>query len=159
MRSVFITRVCGFLVMIMIAVGVMKGELAAAAPSLAISVQAEQKSVKNGGFLPVVTTIQNVGGTIQTLHIWSCSHERNWKTDSLFVRAMHGPCKKDAIRNVKLEAGETYKHTLHLGINVPDGQASKKSLSFRLGFMDGIEDIEKQLSTWSNVITINITEQ
>lgn len=159
MRSVFIIRVCGLLVMIMIAVGVVKGELVAAAPSLTISVQTDQKSVKNGGFLPVVTTIQNVGDTIQTLHIWSCSHERNWKTDSLFVRVMHGPCKKDAIQNVKLEAGETYNHTLHLGINVPTREASINSLSFRLGFVAGNEDIEKQLSTWSNMITINTTEQ
>jgi hypothetical protein len=159
MRSVSITRVCGLLVMFMIAVGVVKGELATAAPSLTVSVQTEQKSVKNGGFLLVVTNIQNVGDTIQTLRIWSCSHERNWKTDNLFVRVMHGSCKKDAIQNVKLEAGETYKHTLHLGINVPDREASINSLSFRLGFIDGNEDIEKQLSTWSNVITINITEQ
>ena len=159
MRFIFITRVCGLLVMIMIAVGVVKGELVAAVPSLTISVQAEQKSVENGGFLPVVTTIQNVGDTIQTLRIWSCSHERNWKTDSLFVRVMPGPCKKDATQNVKLEAGESYKHTLHLGINVPTRKISINSLSFRLGFMDGNDDIEKQLSPWSNVITINITEQ
>lgn len=156
MKSVFSTRVCGLLVMIMIAVGVMKGKLAAAAPSLTISVQTEQKSVKNNSFLPVVTTIQNISDTIQTLPIWSCSFERNWKTDSLFVRVMHGHCKKDAIRIVKLEAGETYKHTLNLGINVPDREASINSLNFRLVFLDGNENIEKQLSTWSNVITINI---
>jgi hypothetical protein len=127
MISVSFTRTLSILVILMITVGIMEGRVAAAAQGLAFSVQAEEKSIKNGGFLSIVANIQNVGNTIQTLHIWSCSYERNWKTDSLFARVMHGHCNKDAIRNVKLEAGETYKHTLNLGIEVPDRGLNKLS--------------------------------
>lgn len=53
-KPIAITCVRGLLAMIVLTAGAVKGVLAASAPSLNVSVQTEQKSVKHDGFRAVI---------------------------------------------------------------------------------------------------------
>lgn len=158
MRPLFITRFVGLLVVVLLAAGTVKRVSAAVEPNLIVTVQTMQESVKNGGFLPVIINIRNVGDAVQTLHVYSCSYSNNWKTDNPFVSVVGGHCKKDVMRDVKLKANETYKQNETVRINIPSRDVSISTLSFRLGFTDGRWGSYNQLPTWSNPITIKITE-
>jgi len=155
MRPLLITHVSGLLFIVLLSAG----RVEAASPSLNVTVETTQNNVKNSGFLPVIINIRNVGDAVQTLHLYSCSRQNNWKTDNPFVLVVGGPCKKDVLRDVNLKSGEIYKTNETLKITVPAIDVSISSLSFRLGFTDGRWGNYNQLpSTWSNQITINVME-
>jgi hypothetical protein len=155
MRQLLINRVS----VLLVAVLLLAGSVEAAALSLNVTVETTQNNVKNGGFLPVIINIRNVGDAVQTLHLYSCSHQNNWITDNPFVSLVDGPCKKDVLRVVNLKEGEIYKQTETVRVTVPAKDVSISSLNFRLGFRDGSWGNYNQLpSSWSNQITINVME-
>lgn len=151
----------GFLLVALLATGTGTVASAVSVPTLKVAIQSGQKSIKNRATFPVTTKIQNVGREIQMLHIWSCSYDAHWITDSPFAHVLPIPCEKNALIEVRLKPGEVYKQDLNIRVSVFAEELLTESLSFRLGFTDGDEGGNNGLPqpVWSNAITVKITER
>ena len=154
------SHVRGFLLVALLAVGTGNVASAVSVPTLKVAVQSGQKSVRNGATFPVTTKIQNVGREVQILHIWSCSYNAHWITDSPFADVQPIPCLENYPEEVRLQPGKTYQRDLDIRIGVMAEELSTESLSFRLGFTDGNGDGNDVLPqpVWSNSITVKITD-
>ncbi len=148
------------LLLALLAAGVGNVALAVSVPTLKVTIQSEQKSIKNGNTFSMTTKIKNVSREVQILHIWLCSYDDHWITDSPFARVKGISCDKNFLKELSLKSGEIYKRDLTIRIDVPARKVSIKSLSFRLGFTDGHYGGNNVLPepVWSNSITVKITE-
>ena len=145
--------------------GTYKLVLAESIPILKITIQTKQVSIKDGDIFPVTTIIQNIGKDVSTLHLWICSYDEHWITDTPKVNVLEIPCDKNFIQKIKLEPGEYHKRELYLRANIvpkspPMEMPSIRSISFRLGFTDGREAEHKESakSIWSNSITLKVVK-
>jgi hypothetical protein len=123
----------------------------------------KQDAVKNGvGFL-VMTKIENISNEEQTLHVWSCSYEDNWRSDNSLVQVTPTPCLKNYIGDEKLKPGQVYERELSVSVNSASPNAGD-IISFRLGFTDGSyyhfdkDDHRSPRPVWSNPIVVKISD-
>ncbi len=87
--------------------------------SLKITVQSQQHSVKNGNTFVVNTTIKNVSGKDQTIQVWSCSYDAQWKSDSPYAKPVTYACDKNIVKPIKLGPGERWSRNLDVRVTVP----------------------------------------
>ena len=102
--------------------------------ALRVEIKPEQKSVKNGEEVSVMTKIINTSHKDQHLQVWSCSYYDNWIVENPFVKLEKWPCNKNFITEVVLKPGKTYENKLSLRIDVPAEKILVGKVTFRLGF-------------------------
>ncbi len=152
----------GFLLVALLAAGPGNVASAVSVPTLKVSIHSGQKSIKNGAAFPVTTKIQNVGREAPILHIWLCSYDAHWITDSPFAHVESFPCTKNFLQEVRLKPGEAYKRDWDIRIAVSAEELQQESVRFRLGFTDGGNEGGNNVlpaPVWSNSITVKITEK
>jgi len=87
--------------------------------------------------------------TNQSVRVWSCSWEEEWKTSDTNISYSVWICTKNFPENVEIPPGSAYTNELEMLIPEP---ISENMLSFRMGFTP----IDSQTTFWSNRVKLNI---
>ena len=97
----------------------------------------------------VALRVENPTTTNQTVRVWSCSWDEEWKTSNTNISWIGWDCTRNGVRNVEIPPGGAYTNELEMLIPQP---ISEKTLSFRMGFTP----IDSDRIFWSDDVQLNI---
>ena len=97
----------------------------------------------------VALRLENTTTTNQTVRVWSCSWDEEWKTSNTNISWIGWDCTRNVVRNVEIPPGGAYTNEFEMLISQP---ISKNLLSFRMGFTP----IDSEETFWSDEIKLNI---
>jgi hypothetical protein len=123
---------------------------AAATNSLRVVVIPSETGVRVTEKFKVALRVENPTTTNQTVRVWSCSWDEEWKTSNTNISWTGSICTRNGEKNVEIPPGGAYTNELEMLI---PGPISEKTLSFRMGFTP----IDSQQNFWSNEVKLNIT--
>src|ERR1700733_11537034 len=97
----------------------------------------------------VALRVENPTRTNQTVRVWSCSWDEEWKTSDTNISWLGWDCDKNFVRNIEIPPGGAYTNELEMVIPEP---ISKKKLSFRMGFTP----VDCHQTFWSDAVDIGV---
>ena len=97
----------------------------------------------------VALRVENLTTTSQTVRVWSCSWNQEWKTSNTNISWLGWDCTRNVTRNVEIPPGGAYTNELEMLIPEP---ISEKTLSFRMGFTP----IDSNQTFWSDDVQLRI---
>jgi len=97
----------------------------------------------------VALRVENPTTTNQTMRVWSCSWDEEWKTSNTNISWLDWICTRNFEMNVEIPPGGAYTNELEMFIPEP---ISEKTLSFRMGFTP----IDSDRTFWSDDVQLNI---
>jgi hypothetical protein len=97
----------------------------------------------------VALRVENPTTTNQTVRVWSCSWNEEWKTSNTNISWLDWICTRNFEMNVEIPPGGAYTNELEMFIPEP---ISEKTLSFRMGFTP----IDSNQTFWSDGVKLNI---
>jgi hypothetical protein len=97
----------------------------------------------------VALRVENPTTTNQTVRVWSCSWDQEWKTSNTNISWLGWDCTRNLAENVEIPPGGAYTNELEMFIPEP---ISKKTLTFRMGFTS----IDRGKTFWSNEVKLKI---
>ena len=122
---------------------------AADANSLQVVVIPSKTEVHVKEKFKVALRVENPAATNQTVRVWSCSGEEEWKTSNTNISWFGWDCTKNNIHSVEIPSGGAYTNELEMFISEP---ISENTLSFRMGFTP----IDSKKTFWSNEVKLKI---
>jgi hypothetical protein len=93
--------------------------------------------------------VENPTATNQTVRVWSCSWEEEWKTSNTNISWVSWVCTINNDYDLTIPPGGAYTNELEMLIPQP---VSEKTLSFRMGFTP----IDSQQTFWSGEVKLNV---
>ena len=118
--------------------------------SLRVVVIPSKTEVRVKETFKVALRVENPTTTNQTVRVWSCSWDEEWKTSNTnIVFGIGWDCTKNNIHSVEIPSGGAYTNELEMLIPEP---VSEKALSFRMGFTP----IDSKKTFWSNEVKLKI---
>jgi hypothetical protein len=97
----------------------------------------------------VALRVENPTTTNQTVRVWSCSWDEEWKSSNTNISWLGWICTRNVARNVEIPPGGAYTNELEMLIPEP---IPENSLSFRMGFTP----IDSEKTLWSDGVKLNI---
>jgi hypothetical protein len=97
----------------------------------------------------VALRVENPTTINQTVRVWSCSWDEEWKTSNTTISWIDWDCTRNFPENIEIPPGGAYTNELEMLIPEP---ISKNMLSFRMGFTP----IDSQATIWSNRVKLNV---
>jgi hypothetical protein len=97
----------------------------------------------------VALRVENLTTTNQTVRVWSCSWDEEWKTSNTNISWLGWDCTRNVARNVEIPPVGAYTNELEMLIPEP---ISEKTLSFRMGFTP----IDSNQTFWSDDVQLRI---
>ena len=117
--------------------------------SLRVVVIPSKTEVRVKETFKVALRVENPTTTNQTVRVWSCSWDEEWKTSNTNISWLGWDCEKNNIHSVEIPSGGAYTNELEMLISEP---ISEKTLSFRMGFTP----IDSKKTFWSNEVKLKI---
>jgi hypothetical protein len=125
---------------------------AAETNSLRVVVNPSKTEVRVKEKFKVALRVENPTATNQTVRVWSCSWDQEWKTSNTNISWIGWDCTRNGVRNVEIPSGGAYTNELEMIIPKP---ISEKTLSFRMGFTP----IDSTKTFWSEAVVIGVAPQ
>jgi len=97
----------------------------------------------------VALRVENPTTTNQTVSVWSCSWDQEWKTSNTNISWLGWDCSRNFPMNIEIPPGGAYTNELGIFISEP---ISKKTLSFRMGFTP----VDGKQTFWSNEVKLKM---
>jgi len=97
----------------------------------------------------VALRVKNPTTTHQTVRVWSCSWDEEWKTSNTNITWMGWVCTRNGVMNVEIPPGGADTNKLEMLIPEP---ISEKTISFRMGFTP----IDSKQTFWSDDVKLNV---
>ena len=117
--------------------------------SLRVVVIPSKTEVRIKETFKVALRVENPTTTSQTVRVWNCSWDREWKTSNTNISWIGWVCTRNVVKNVEIPSGGAYTNQLDMLIPQP---ISEKTLSFRMGFTS----IGSTNTLWSNDVKLTI---
>jgi len=117
--------------------------------SLRVVVIPSKTEVRIKETFKVALRVENPTTTNQTVRVWSCSWDEEWKTSNPNISWLGWACKKNGVKNVEIPPGGAYTNELEMLIPEP---ISEKTFSFRMGFTP----IDSKQTFWSGEVKLNV---
>jgi hypothetical protein len=126
-----------------------------------VRIEPSKATVKSDETFSVNATIGNTGKQAQILILPNCGYP-HWKTDSGFVHVNIANCLMNPIGPKNLKAGEVYRMTVPVYVELQPGTNRQDAVTFRIGFANRVpangETAESNSQLfWSNSITVTVT--
>jgi hypothetical protein len=126
-----------------------------------VKIEPSKTTVKNTETFSVNATIGNTGKQAQILILPNCGYP-HWKTDNVFVHVNIASCLMNPFGSMNLKAGEVYRMTVPVYVELQPSTIRQDAVTFRMGFENRVpangETAESNSQLfWSNSITVMVT--
>jgi hypothetical protein len=126
-----------------------------------VRIEPTKATVKNDETFSVNATIGNTGKQAQILILPNCGCP-HWKTDNVFVHVNIASCLMNPFGSMNLKAGEVYRMTVPVYVELQHGTSRQDAVTFRMGFANSVpvngETVKSNSQLfWSNSVTVMVT--
>lgn len=127
-----------------------------------VKIEPSKATVKNDETFSVSATIGNTGKQEQMLIFTACGYPNQWKTDNKVAHIPTANCLMNPLARMNLKAGEVYRMTVPVYVELQPSTTRQDAVTFRMGFANSVptngETVESSSQLfWSNSITVTVT--